>query len=515
MQQETYSKSGRIASNTILLFLRMFVITIINLYAVRIVLKGLGDVDYGIFNTVAGVITVSAFISGVLSVSMQRFYSYAIGEGTFDKLKEIFSASIHIILILVVVVVLLFETVGLWFVDTQLTIPAERMDAMLTIYHFALCAFVFSLIQIPFMAAVFANEDMGIYAAISIVECLLKLLAAFLILQVTNDGLVFYGRTIMLIAIFVACLYFMVCKIRYKEYHYVRIQDKSLYRKLLSFSGWTLFGSIANTSIIQGSTILLNVFFGPIVNAAFAIALQINNAFIALGNTMVLSFRPAMIKAYAEKQHDFLNKLFSICNKFLLYTLLAIAIPIFSEMETILNLWLDHVTENTVLFSRLIIIYIVCMAQSNPITIIVQASGRLKSYHLPVESVTIASLPLSYLFFVFGLPSWFVFVSIISTCLIAHVVRLWCLKHMFDFSITRYCRTLLLPGAIVVLVSVAFVLLIHYYIPTEYYRLIILLLAIPSIVAGLVYLIGVDSQERTIVRQSFNTIIKHKLCHKP
>ena len=155
------------------------------------------------------------------------------------------------------------------------------------------------------------------------------------------------------------------------------------------------------------------------------------------------------------------------------------------------------------------------MAQSNPITIIVQASGRLKSYHLPVESVTIASLPLSYLLFVFGLPSWSVFISIIGTCIIAHVVRLWCLKRMFDFSITTYCRTLLLPGLVILLTAIAFVVLIHAYIPAGYYRLIILILAVPVIVIGFVYLIGVDSQERLLVRQSFNAIIKHKLCHKP
>ena len=496
MEQGTYSKSRRIASNSILLFLRMFVITLINLYAVRVILKGLGSVDYGIFNTVGGVITTSAFVSSVLSVSMQRFYSYAMGNRTFDKLKELFSASIHIILILVVIVILLFETVGLWFVDTQITIPSERMDATLAIYQYALCAFIFSLIQIPFMAAVFASEDMGIYTTISIIECLLKLLAAFLILQVTNDGLVFYGKAISLIAMLVAFMYIAVCRLRYKEYQYVKVKTRGLYRQLLSFSGWSLFGSVANTSIVQGSTILLNVFFGPIVNAAFAIALQINNAFVALSNTMVLSFRPAMIKAYAEKQNDFLNKLFSTSSQFLFYVLLAIAIPLISEMRTILNLWLDQVTEDTVLFSRLIIVYIVCMAQSNPITIIVQASGQLKNYHLPVECVTIASLPLSYMLFSFGLPPYSVFISIIGTCIVAHVVRLYCLRRMFAFSIRNYCLTLLLPGLITLLICVALVFAIRFFIQADYSRLIILLITTPAIVTGFAYLMN-------------------KLCHKP
>ena len=208
--KETYSKSRRIASNTFVLFARMFVLTIINLYAVSLVLNGLGKEDYGIFHTVAGVVTTSICISGVLEISMQRFYAIAIGNHDIKKLQEIFSASMIIILILIVVILFLFETVGLWFLNNQLVIPDGRMATTQWVYQFSLFAFLFSIFQIPFTSAVFAHEEMGIYALVSTLDCLSRLSVAIIICNIQADRLFYYSAGLLSIAFLVCLLYISI-----------------------------------------------------------------------------------------------------------------------------------------------------------------------------------------------------------------------------------------------------------------------------------------------------------------
>ena len=428
---KTQEKSQRIAANTLTLFVRMFVIMLVNLYAVRLVLRGLGEMDYGIFNSIAGVVTMSACIASTLSVAIQRFYSFALGRHDYRELREMFSISVNVVLLFCILIFVVFEKLGLWFVSTQLVIPPERLEAALWIYQFSLAVLLLSILQIPFLAAIFAHEQMGTYAVVSTVECLLKLGAAWLISQATIDGLVFYSSGLLVTAVIVFFMYVMVARRRYAECHYQKVNDRSKYRQLFSFSGWTLFGSLSNIGLIQGSIILLNIFFGPVIVASFAIAQQINNAFNALTNSMVLSFRPPMIKAYAEQQTDYLNLLFVACNKFVVYFLAATALPIICEMDTILHFWLGQVSESTVLFARLIVVYIFVAALHTPITIVMQAIGRIKEYHLFVESVCLLSVPLTWLLFHMGFASYSVFFSMISLCLLAQVVRVFCVRRYY------------------------------------------------------------------------------------
>ncbi len=323
------NKNRTIAKNTLALFARMFIITIINLYAVRLVLNGLGRMDYGIFNTIASVITISACISGTLSLALQRFYSVALGHKDIVEFNKIFSLSINIVIGISLVVIVLFETVGIWFVNTQLVIPEGRMVAANYIYQVSLAVLILSFLQIPYTAAIFANEAMGTYALISLSECLLRLLVAGLLTVCTVDSLIFYSSGLLVVAVLVFLLYVLIARRKYIGCRYHRVTDRSMYRQLVSFSGWTLFGAVSNVGLIQGSCILLNIFFGPIVVASYAIAQQINAAFNALTNSMVLSFRPPMIKAYTEHDATYLNQLFHACNKFVIYILAAVSIRLF------------------------------------------------------------------------------------------------------------------------------------------------------------------------------------------
>lgn len=509
MERDAYQKNKRIASNTILLFLRMLVITIINLYSVRLVLRGLGTEDYGIFNAVAGVVTTSSFLSSVLAESIQRFFSFALGKKDNKALGNIFSESINILIVLSIIILIFFETIGLWFVHTQLNIPDSRMASMEWIYQCALFAFLFSLLEIPFTAAIFSHEDMGLYALISTIDCLGRLTVAILLGVTLFDHLSFYGSGLLIVSFCIFLMYVVIGYRRYPECHYHRPNDKHLYKKLLNFSGWTLFGSLANTGMMQGSTILINIFFGPILNAAFGIAQQINNAFNALCNSMVLPFRPAMIKAYAEGNNHYLNQLFSVSNKFLIYILTAIALPLLFEMDSILKLWLGKTSDSILLFSRLMVIFTVFLAMHNPITIIMHANGHIREYHLPVESIILCCLPITWGLYLLGCPAYSVFIAMIGLCLMAHIVRLFCLRHFYDqFSIGQYLYRIILPATCIALMGIVLTDILHNYITVAAYRLIVIFLTEPCFVLVLAFFLGLNPQEKTICKQIFAKTLK-------
>lgn len=511
----TMQKSKRIASNTLVLFARMLAITVINLYAVRIVLASLGAVDYGIFNAVAGVILTSTFINTTLAISIQRFYSYAIGEHDEKRLRQIFSSSINITIVLSIIVIIFFETGGSWFIEAKMIepvgkIPYERLQATLWIFQFALFTFVFTLIQLPFTSAIFAHEDMGTYAVISFLECAGRLLVAFLIGKFAADGLIFYGAGLLLVAFIVYIAYASIASYRYKECRYRKVTDKGIYSELLFFSGWAMYGAIAGVAIIQGSNILLSLFFGPIAVACYAIANQIYNAVHSLSSSILLAFRPAMVKSYAEKQYDFLNQLFNASNKFTLYILVAISLPLIAEMRTILTWWLDNTREDTVLFSRLMIVMMVILAMHNPITTVIQSTGKVKHYYLIVDTLTLSCIPLTWLFFKAGYQAFFAFISMITVCIIAHAIRLLCLKKVYPlFCIRNYLKTLVLPSVIIILINMVVTYALHNQIRPEIIRFLCVFILSPLATLLLVYRFGISQQEKLLLSSFIKNYIKH------
>lgn len=456
------SSTRRIAKNTSLLYLRMMVVMIINLYVVRHALNALGVQDYGINNVVTGVITMLISFSSVISTATQRYYTYSMGENNFKRLRDIFSASINIFAFLSLIVFILGETIGLWFVNTQLVIPAERMNAANLIYQFSIFSFIFTLLQVPYSAAVMAHEDMGIFAKISIAESLLKLMAVLIIYVISTDGLIIYGAALFLISALVLISYVLIGKHKYAECLYQKSTEKTLYRELLSFSGWSLFGSLAGIGMAQVNTILVNIFFGPLVNAARAISFQFSMAVSSFSGSFLMAIRTPIIKSYAEGSYLYLNKIFNLSNKFIFYGLVMIFLPLMFEMDTVLILWLKTSDPQTVLFSRLILVYALIMSLNNPISIIIQATGHVKEYHVAVETFTLLCVPATYILFKFGYPAYYTYIVMIIAAVASHVVRLICLKKYFrSFSYSEYFMSFLLPAIAITLISSSFVFLIH------------------------------------------------------
>lgn len=505
------TKSKRIAYNSVVLFCRMLAIMILNLYAVRIVLKALGLEDYGIFNAIAGVILTSTFISSTLATSVQRFYSYSLGNKVSGQLQEIFSASMNIIIGISVIVLVLFETAGLWIMHTQLTIPVERMFAANWVFQFALFSFIFTLVQIPYMAFVFAYENMKAYAVISFIDYLGRFVVACLISSSNMDGLIFYSMGLLFVALCIFFIYVVVAKLWYAECRYRIVRRGSIYKSILSFSGWTMYATVSAVSITQGTTILLNVFFTPITNAAYAIANQIYNASNALCNSIVISFRPAMIKSFAENRMDYVFKLFEISNKSIAFLLLCVITPAIVEMRTILYWWLGEINEEMVLFSRLFLVYLFCISLNNPITTIIQATGKVRSYFLWVDSVTLLCLPITWILFRVGLPSYYAFATMIGLCCIAHVIRLICLRSSFPlYRHSVYFSSFVLPCIMVAALSCVFTILMHKSIDVAVLRFWVIIIVSPMITVLFACVLGLTKQEKHFVLGFARQIIKRR-----
>ena len=433
----------------------MMILMIINLYTIRVVVKVLGLEDYGIYNVVAGVVTMLNCVSVVLSTATQRFYSFAQGEKHIKKQKNVFAASLVIFIVVSLAVFVLGETIGLWFTNSQLVIPEGRLTAANWIYQFALFTFITTLLQIPYSAAVIAHEDMGVYSVVTTLEYLLKLVFALLIPYIPIDRLVVYGSTLYIAQFLLFVCYVIYGRRHYIECHYEKCNNKDLYKQILGFSGWTLFGQVASVGMNQGNTILVNIFYGPVVNAARAISLQINVALNAFCNSFIMAIRSPMIKAYAEGNSQYLNQIFNLSNKFIYYSLFMICLPLILEMDTVLHFWLDINDSQTVLFSQLIVVYAVILNLNNPISIIVQATGNVRNYNVYVEIFTLACPVITYIAFKMGAPAASTFIIMIICVLLSHILRLIILHRLYTtFRIKEYMTDFVLKSVVISMVCI-------------------------------------------------------------
>lgn len=509
---ETQNKSKKIAINTAVLYLRMFAILIINLIAVRLVLRALGAEDYGIYNVVAGIISIVGFVGTAMSSSTQRFFSYALGENNVKDQKEVFTASFVIFLIFSLSALIITEVVGLWLIDNKLVIPADRMLAAKWVFHFSILSFIATILCIPFSAAIIANENMSAYAAISFGECILKFLSAVLLYFVLTDKLFLYGFAILIAHIIVLAVYAVVARKKYKSVcSFAKIENKGIYKSLISFSGWSLFGTAAGVLINQGNTLLVNIFFGPVVNAARAIALQISNALVMFSGSFTTALRPPIVKSYAAKNEDYVNKLFSFGNKFIYYAMLIVCIPLFFEMEMVLSLWIKDYDVNTVIFSRLIILYTLIMVLHDPITTIIQASGQIKRYYLFAESFTILCMPITYIVYKIGFPAYATFVVMCIAICCSHVARLFVLKKQYPvFSIRNYIKDFVIPALLITVVMFAISTSLCWLVQSSFLRLFTIIVVSVLSISALVYFFALNNSEKGLLRDFYNSVVHHK-----
>ena len=491
----------RIAKNTIVLYVRMIFVLLVALYTSRVLLDVLGVEDYGVYNVVGGVVTMLGFFNGAMVASTQRFFSFAIGQEDVEQLKRNYSTILLIQGGLALLVILLAETVGLWFVRTYLVIPPERMSAALWVYHFAVFSFVLSMLQVPFTALIITHERMNVYALISIGDVALKLLLVLVLPYLPFDKLISYAVLLFCVALITCSIYVLYCKVRLRYVRVIKRFDRNLFRVLLSYMGWNLWGNSAAVIMGQGINILLNIFFGPAVNAARAIAYQVQGALNQLVANFQLALNPPIVKSYARGEIDYMHRLIISGSKLSFFLLLLFAIPVGLEAPLLLSIWLKEVPLHTVLFTNLILIVGCIDSLSGTLMTAAQASGKIKKYQMFVGLLLILNLPVSYAVLKFGGSPESTMVVAVVISLIALLVRLRIISPLVQLSVSTYCREALVPVMLTSIPSIALGFGVKKWLGGDdlLHGLLVILLSF-AISATFVYLVGLSHHERRIVR---------------
>lgn len=430
----------RIAKNTLLLYFRMLLTMAVGLYTSRVVLQTLGVEDFGIYNVVGGVVSMFGFLNSAMTTSTQRYLTYELGKNDSEKLKQVFATSIQIHFVISLVVILLAETIGLWFLKEKIVVSETREYAAMWVYQLSIITTVVAILSFPYNAVIVAHEKMSAFAYISLVEVLLKLLIVYLLLFSNADRLILYALLLALIQVIIRFIYSIYCSRHFPETKFTFRKDIKLFKEMISFAGWNLWGNLAGILFTQGLNILLNMFFGPVVNAARAISVQVQNAIIQFSSNFQMAINPQITKTYAAGNLAEMHKLIFRSSKFTFFLLFSLCLPIFIECPTILKIWLKNVPVNTVIFLRIMMITMIIDAVANPLMISAAATGHVKKYQSIIGGILLLIVPLSYIVLKLGGAPWSVFLVHLCICCIAFIIRLIIVKPLIKISLTAYFK---------------------------------------------------------------------------
>ena len=490
-----------IAKNTLFLSLRMVFVLLISLYTSRVFLNVLGVVDYGISNVVAGFVSMFSFLNTSLSTAIQRFYNAEIGKNGVEGVTNVYNTSLAIQAVIAVAVVLLLETVGLWYLYNKMVIPANRFDIAFWLYQFSTISSAIVIMQSPYMAAIMAYERMNVYALFSIIEVVMKLLFAIALPFIPADKLLMYGAYYLFIAFLNFVLCFTYSKRHFKELHFKRVSHKGTLKPMLAFSGWNLCGAFACMAREQGLNLVLNLFFGPVVNAARAVAYQVSSAFQGFVSNISLAARPQMVSSYAEGESSrTMNLMFSM-SKLSFLLLFILSIPILFNVDYVLHLWLgDAVPEHAGHFVVLVILINFMNNLNTPLSNVVHAVGDMRNYQLTFSIVNLLIIPFSYIALRAGAQPEAAFVVYLCMSIIVQFCCLLVMKRLVSLSLTEYFRKIVLPLALISIIVCPVVYLVNMAMPEGLLRLFVLYLTSGVLSSAAFYFMALDQAEKYVVR---------------
>lgn len=501
----------RIAKNTIFLYFRLAVVMVVNLYATRVVLDVLGVLDYGVYNVVCGFVAMFSFLNTSMANGVQRFYNFELGNGGENAITRVYNTSIIIQMILAIIILVLTETIGLWYLNTKMVISPDRIVAANWIFQFSVISLVFVIIQIPYSAAILAYERMNYYAIVSVADALLKLAIVLILPYIAGDSLIIYGLLIMLISIFNFLLYWIYCRNNFRHLTFEKKFDKSLFKSMMSFSGWNLFGSFAYILKGQGVNVLINAFFGTVVNAANGIATQVSSAIQTFSTNLVVAFKPQLTQSYAAGDYGRTEQLMLSMSKISFGLMCVIAIPIIVEIDYILGIWLkSDIPQYTNTFTVLTIVSIMVSILNAPITQVIHATGKMKKYQIATSLVVCSILPISWLFLKLGYGATSVFTITIIIMAINQIVCLWVLHSIFRFNTKRYVKDVIGPCMIIVIIPLLIVFYLCHIVPSSAWRFVFIAIVNLLMIAILFYL-TMSSSEKQFVKTALSKL-KHRIC---
>ena len=507
MSTESANNNKRIAKNTLLLYVRMLFSMVVSLFTSRVILNTLGVEDFGIYNVVGGIVAMFTIISGSLTSAISRFLTFELGKGDKEKLKTIFSTSVNIQLGLSAIIILIGEIVGIWFMNNQMNIPAERMMAANYILQCSLGIFVLNLLSVPYNASIVAHEKMGAYAYISILDIVLKLAVAYAIMLSPFDRLISYGVLLLAESIFIRLIYGLYSKRNFEECTYHLIYDKAVLRKMVSFAGWNFLGVTAGTLNTQGVNILMNVYFGVAVNAARGIAVQASAAISQFVQSFTTAVNPQITKSYAAGNMTYMHTLVCQSSKFSAYLFLLMAIPLSVETPEIFEIWLKNPPEYAVLFFRLSLLgTLMDSVLSNSLMTAIFATGDIKKYQVYVTICGGTVFPLTWLAYLMGAsPDSTYIIYFIIYCVVLYV-RLHVIQQKVHLQIKEYARRVLVKFIPVAVLSFLVPISIAYLMPASFGRILITTIVSVVITCALIYSIGLTKGERNMVMSKVKKI---------
>ncbi len=486
-----------------MLYTRQIVILLVGLYTVRVVLNTLGIDDYGIYSVVGGIVSFFAFLSATMASATQRFFSFALGQNDLEKLKKTFTINWVIYGFIAIIASILLETVGLWFINEKLQVPADRFDSVLLVFHFSSITFITTILTTPFMSIIIAHEDMQIYAYLSIVESVMKLALVFLLVYIPGDKLELYSALLLGVSLVNMIIYIGICINRYKECQFRKFYwEKELMLEIVAFTSWTLFGQLSSVMRNQAITILLNQMFTPAVVAARAVATNITSRINVFSNNFNVGLYPPIIKSYATGKKEEMFSLLFNGSKITFFLMWVFALPMLLEMETILKLWLKTPPPEAVLFTRLSLVEILINSLSLPMTTAARAPGKMKTYELTLGSIQISIFLVAWIILKLGAPAYSVFIVAIVVTLIMFSVRLVIVRNLIGLPIKSFLNQVIFRVLLIALFSAVPSYIFHAIISKELFSSIISIFSSIIFSSINMYFWGLDKKWRNKLRHA-------------
>jgi len=488
----------------------MLITLVITLYTSRVVLSALGENDFGLYNVIGGVVVLFSFLTSALTNATQRYINYNLGLGENGDVHKVFNVATIAHYTILLVVFVLAETIGLWFTETQLNIPSDRMDAARWVYQMTILATLFSIIVIPYRSSIIATERMSIFAYISIFEVVLRLFVAMSLPYYGSDILILYSGLITGVSILSFFSYRIICRKTIAFTRFKFVWDKVLYKEMMTFSSWYLFGGVTQVGSKQGVNILINIFYNVGVNAAVGIANQVSNAVFGFVSSFQTAFNPQIVKLYASGEHDNLLSLIFRSSKMSYYLLFIISLPVIVFCDRILSIWLVDVPQYTAVFTQLVIATSVFEALSAPLWTAIGATGHIKYYQIFVSLIIIFDIPLVYIALKLGASPTIAFVIYIFVSLFAYIYRVLYIRRYVKYSILDYLKKVIIPCLFVTLLSIPVSLIAYHYSDGIISTLVMILLLV-MFTTMVIFSLGLNKGERLFVEDKVKSIISRVL----
>lgn len=507
------SKNQLILNNTFALYIRLLFTLFIGLYSTRILLENLGVNDFGLYGTVAGVIALISFLQTALSSATNRFLNIEMARGSISYIQNIFSTSVFLHIVIAAFICLLIEIFGGWVLRSYINLPVDKIDVATQVFHLSVISLFVLIVTIPFEAMLMAKEKFGIYALISVIDVILKLILAYILIFFTNDKLLYYAIGVLLIVFLIRLAYVMYVSLNFIETKIKFIIEKYFLKKIISFIGWDLYGNFSVVLRLHGTTLLMNNFFGLIMVASIQVSNQINAALHSLSSNLLLAVKPQLMKSYAENNLNRTNELIIFSSKYAYYLMLIFCAPIISNMEYILGIWLVNPPEYTKVIAIFMLITSLIGTIFNPIVMLIHATGNVKKISFLTGTLILLSVPIVYILFKLGFEYYYAYIVFTVNSLLIGFLNLWIAKNLVaDFNVSHFLKSVLVNLVCVTSIVYFTLFIFNKYLVVDGFFSFILFSMLQVIISiSLIYIIGVEKSHKKFINQYLSLKLKNRL----